>query len=358
MLERAGIGIDDVGLFELNEPFAVQVLTWCDGVGVAPDDPRLNPYGGAIACGHPLAATGVRLMAQLAYGFERRPDVRYGLDRALHRARAWARRSSGRTRAMAERPVTQFHLQKLVDAGRPGRAGDDRQRRRLAQAEHVRRGRRSGRSRDVLDRLATRDWRGLVLTGKPLVFAAGADITQFPGITPERAREGGQAGPRALRAAARAAVPDARRASTARRSAAGSRSRSTATSARSPRTSATSASPRCSSGCSRPGAARSSCRASSAPSAAVKLIVDNPLKQNRLSRAAEALELGLVDHVLEPVEFLDESLELLVRRSRRARASASRRRPLRRGRGRPQGARAGRRCRPRRRLPRRTGRSS
>ena len=79
VLERAGIGIDDVGLFELNEPFAVQVLTWCDGVGVAPDDPRLNAYGGAIACGHPLAATGVRLMAQLAFGFEQRPDVRYGL---------------------------------------------------------------------------------------------------------------------------------------------------------------------------------------------------------------------------------------------------------------------------------------
>jgi acetyl-CoA acyltransferase len=79
VLAQAGIGIDDVGLFELNEPFAAQVLTWCDGVGVAPDDPRLNPYGGAIACGHPLAATGVRLLAQLAYGFERRPDVRYGL---------------------------------------------------------------------------------------------------------------------------------------------------------------------------------------------------------------------------------------------------------------------------------------
>ena len=79
VLERAGIGINDVGLFELNEPFAVQVLTWCDGMEVAPDDPRLNPYGGAIACGHPLAATGVRLMAQLAYGFEQRPHVRYGL---------------------------------------------------------------------------------------------------------------------------------------------------------------------------------------------------------------------------------------------------------------------------------------
>jgi acetyl-CoA acyltransferase len=79
LLARTGVTLDEIGLFELNEPFAVQVLTWCDGVGVAPDDPRLNPYGGAIACGHPLAATGVRLLAQLAYGFERRPDVRYGL---------------------------------------------------------------------------------------------------------------------------------------------------------------------------------------------------------------------------------------------------------------------------------------
>jgi acetyl-CoA acyltransferase len=79
LLEREGLTVDDIGLFELNEPFAVQVLTWCDGLGVAPDDPRLNPYGGAIACGHPLAATGVRLIAQLAYGLEQRPDVRYGL---------------------------------------------------------------------------------------------------------------------------------------------------------------------------------------------------------------------------------------------------------------------------------------
>jgi len=79
VLERAGLGIDDVDLFELNEPFAVQVLTWCDGMGVAPDDARLNPYGGAIACGHPLAATGVRLMAQLARGFRDRPGARFGL---------------------------------------------------------------------------------------------------------------------------------------------------------------------------------------------------------------------------------------------------------------------------------------
>jgi len=79
VLDQAGLTLDDVGLLELNEPFAVQVLTWCDELGVAPDDERLNPYGGAIAFGHPLAATGVRLMAQLAYGFKERPDVQYGL---------------------------------------------------------------------------------------------------------------------------------------------------------------------------------------------------------------------------------------------------------------------------------------
>jgi acetyl-CoA acyltransferase len=79
VLERAGLTMDDIGLIELNEPFAVQVLTWCDGMGVAADDERLNPYGGAIAFGHPLAATGVRLMAQLAYGFRERPTAKYGL---------------------------------------------------------------------------------------------------------------------------------------------------------------------------------------------------------------------------------------------------------------------------------------
>jgi len=79
VLEQAGLSIDQVDAFELNEPFAVQVLTWCEGTGVSQDDERLNPYGGAIACGHPLAATGVRLVAQLAYAMRERPSSRYGL---------------------------------------------------------------------------------------------------------------------------------------------------------------------------------------------------------------------------------------------------------------------------------------
>ncbi|MFL6134087.1 MAG: thiolase family protein [Nocardioidaceae bacterium] len=78
-LRQAGLGIEDIGAFEINEAFAVQVLAFLEHFGVADDDPRVNPYGGAIAVGHPLASSGVRLMTQLARQFEERPDVRYGV---------------------------------------------------------------------------------------------------------------------------------------------------------------------------------------------------------------------------------------------------------------------------------------
>jgi acetyl-CoA acyltransferase len=78
-LKKAGLSIDDIGLFEINEAFAIQVLSFLDHFGIADDDPRVNPYGGAIAFGHPLASSGVRLMNQLARQFEQRPDVRYGI---------------------------------------------------------------------------------------------------------------------------------------------------------------------------------------------------------------------------------------------------------------------------------------
>ncbi|MCC2308551.1 thiolase family protein [Cellulomonas chengniuliangii] len=78
-LERSGLTIDDIGLFEVNEAFAVQVLAFLDAFDIKDDDPRVNPYGGAIAVGHPLASSGVRLMTQLARQFAERPDVRYGL---------------------------------------------------------------------------------------------------------------------------------------------------------------------------------------------------------------------------------------------------------------------------------------
>ncbi|MGB9378040.1 MAG: thiolase family protein [Mycobacteriales bacterium] len=78
-LRTTGLSIDDIGLFELNEAFAVQVLAFLEHFGIADDDPRVNPYGGAIAFGHPLASSGVRLMTQLAREFAEHPEVRYGL---------------------------------------------------------------------------------------------------------------------------------------------------------------------------------------------------------------------------------------------------------------------------------------
>ncbi len=78
-LRLAGLSVSDIGLFEINEAFAVQVLAFQEHFGIADDDPRVNPYGGAIAFGHPLASSGVRLMTQLARQFGERPDVRYGI---------------------------------------------------------------------------------------------------------------------------------------------------------------------------------------------------------------------------------------------------------------------------------------
>jgi acetyl-CoA acyltransferase len=78
-LRKAGLSIGDIGLFELNEAFAVQVLSLLDHFGIDDEDPRVNLWGGAIAMGHPLASSGVRLMIQLAAQFAEHPEVRYGL---------------------------------------------------------------------------------------------------------------------------------------------------------------------------------------------------------------------------------------------------------------------------------------
>ena len=78
-LKQAGLKIEDIGAFEINEAFAVQVIAFLDHFGIADDDPRVNPYGGAIAVGHPLASSGVRLMLNLARTFETQPDVCYGI---------------------------------------------------------------------------------------------------------------------------------------------------------------------------------------------------------------------------------------------------------------------------------------
>lgn len=78
-LARAGLTMADIDLVELNEAFAVQALHNLSRLGLAADDPRVNVWGGAIAYGHPLAASGPRLVAFLLGLFKERPAARFGL---------------------------------------------------------------------------------------------------------------------------------------------------------------------------------------------------------------------------------------------------------------------------------------
>jgi acetyl-CoA C-acetyltransferase len=78
-LKRAGLTLDQLDLIELNEAFAAQVLAVIRTWGVEPDDPRLNPHGSGISLGHPVGATGARILATLLREMDRR-EARYGLE--------------------------------------------------------------------------------------------------------------------------------------------------------------------------------------------------------------------------------------------------------------------------------------
>jgi 3-hydroxyacyl-CoA dehydrogenase/enoyl-CoA hydratase/carnithine racemase len=165
---------------------------------------------------------------------------------------------------------------------------------------------------EVLGRLRTRDWRGLVLTGKPFVFAAGADIDEFSGITDDRAREGSRVGHelfsrlRDLPFLTLAAINGAALGGGVE-IALHCDFRTIASSVRHfacpevflgliPGWGGTQLVPRL-----------------VGADEAVRFIVENPLRQNRMLSGPQALGAGFVDEVFEPVEFLDDSLEYLVR---------------------------------------------
>jgi acetyl-CoA C-acetyltransferase len=76
-LKKAGMSIDDIDLFEVNEAFASVPVAWLQTTGADPD--RLNVNGGAIALGHPLGASGTKLMTTLLYALKKR-GKRYGLQ--------------------------------------------------------------------------------------------------------------------------------------------------------------------------------------------------------------------------------------------------------------------------------------
>src|SRR3546814_7559175 len=75
--KKAGMKIDDIDLFEVNEAFAPVPLAWLQATGA--DPARLNVNGGAIALGHPLGGTGTKLMTTLMYALKKQ-NKRYGLQ--------------------------------------------------------------------------------------------------------------------------------------------------------------------------------------------------------------------------------------------------------------------------------------
>ena len=196
-LKKAGLTIEDIGLFELNEAFAVQVLAFLDHFGIADDDPRVNQYGGAIAVGHPLASSGVRLMTQLARQFEEHPEVRYGMTAMCigigmgaaviwenpHHAglRQGDRGMSDTTTQGFEEVVTHTHVR---DVALPGGAGT------LALItldngfDHTKPNTFGPQTiaglRAAVEALRERAEAGEIqavgITGKPFIFAVGADL--------------------------------------------------------------------------------------------------------------------------------------------------------------------------------------
>jgi acetyl-CoA acyltransferase len=76
-LAKAGLSAQDIGAYEVNEAFASVPLAWLADLGA--DDKTVNPNGGAIALGHPLGASGARLMTTLVHHM-RDEGVRYGLQ--------------------------------------------------------------------------------------------------------------------------------------------------------------------------------------------------------------------------------------------------------------------------------------
>jgi acetyl-CoA acyltransferase len=79
VLKKAGLTMSDMDIVEINEAFAVQVLYCLDRLGLDWNDPKVNQWGGALAYGHPLAASGPRLTAFLCGLFKETPSAKYGL---------------------------------------------------------------------------------------------------------------------------------------------------------------------------------------------------------------------------------------------------------------------------------------
>jgi acetyl-CoA C-acetyltransferase len=98
-LKQTGLSVNDIDLFEINEAFSAVSLAINRELGLDPK--KVNVNGGAVALGHPIGATGARILTTLLYAMEER-DLRRGAGRPLYRRRGSARPHGG---AMNQEPV-------------------------------------------------------------------------------------------------------------------------------------------------------------------------------------------------------------------------------------------------------------
>ena len=331
-LRKAGLSIDEIGLFELNEAFAVQVLSLLDHFGIDDDDPRVNPWGGAIAIGHPLASSGVRLMIQLARAVRGASRRALRLDRHVRRAR----------------PGRLGHLGEPALHGRANDHGDEH-RLRIALA---------GRRDEVVTHSYVRDV--ALPGGKTLALITldnGRDHTrpntlgpatliELAGVLDELAERAGTRRDRRGRDHRQAVHPRRRRRPQQGQRNPEPRDRAADGPARARGVSASSANSAChrsSSSTASPSAAawKSPSTPTTAPSTArrppsalpevflglvpgwggawllpnligienaLKVVIENPLKNNRMLGGKQAFELGIADAMFPPVTFLEDSI--------------------------------------------------
>ena len=200
-LAKAGLSIGDIGLFEINEAFAVQVLAFLDHYGIADDDARVNQYGGAIAFGHPLASSGcasddaARPPVRGAAGGPLRPHhhvrrLRHGRHGHLGEPAPQGRRRRQVSTTELLKGAAELFPDEVVHVRartpprpavrrRPFRADHPRQRLRPHQADHLRPG-LAGEPDTAIDQVEKEATAGEIvgvgITGKPFIFAVGADL--------------------------------------------------------------------------------------------------------------------------------------------------------------------------------------
>ena len=359
-LAKAGLTIEDIGLIEINEAFAVQVLAFTDHFGLADDDPRINPDGGAISMGHPLASSGVRLMTQLARQFSQRPDVRYGLttmcvglgmggtvvwenphwtgDSAPSRlskppkpaetteaaARCRSdhlrhRRDRGRSRQVSTPTDTELTLPgevvtsaalRLIDVpGVDGRValitidnGKDHTRPTTFGPAGLR-----NLDKALDDAFAARP-AAVAVTGKPFVFAAGADLSGI-GMLPDRetAHAVGALGHRVFRRLRDSDVPTFAFVNGV--ALGGGVELALHCHFRTIAANVTMVGlPECFLGILSGWGGTQLLPRIAGPETAVTVIIENALNQNRMIGAAEAAKLGMVDAVFDSADYLEQSL--------------------------------------------------